>query len=141
MCAGRIPEGIAASGAHSEAALHLPDAAQGQGSRGDALRPLPDRQRRFAAGKATLPGSLEQRWPTPLLPGPRTTAADTPWSTGSRGRFSFPAGWDWPVERVPINCGHLEFVTWATSVGTAVPDWYVARPDNRNYRYLFHRLN
>ena len=46
---------------------------------------------------------------------------------------------DYPVEKTPINQGHLYFLNWAESNGKQNPDWYLNKPGNRDPNKLYHR--
>lgn len=45
-------------------------------------------------------------------------------ATGLPFAINVPVSFDYPVERAPINAGHLKFTQWAQSGGSAFTDWY-----------------
>lgn len=66
---------------------------------------------------------------------PRTyvTAEGLPWA------LHLPEAFAYPLERAPLDAGHLQFVTWARSGGSTADDWYRDMPGHRDAGYLFAR--
>ena len=66
---------------------------------------------------------------------PRTymTAEGLPWA------LHLPEAFAYPLERAPLDAGHLRFVTWARSGGSTAADWYRDLPGHRDAGYLFAR--
>ena len=66
---------------------------------------------------------------------PRTyvTAEGLPWA------LHLPEPFTYPLERAPLDAGHLRFVAWARSGGTEWPGWYRDAPGHRDAAHLFGR--
>ncbi|MBI1224911.1 MAG: LruC domain-containing protein [Bacteroidetes bacterium] len=45
-------------------------------------------------------------------------------ATGLPFAINIPVSFAYPIERTPINAGHLKFTQWAQSGGTQFADWY-----------------
>jgi len=59
------------------------------------------------------------------------TANNLPWAINIYEQF------DYPVEKQDIINVHLKFADWATSGGTAFPDWYKDEPGYRNEGLIY----
>jgi len=59
------------------------------------------------------------------------TANNLPWAINIYEQF------DYPVEKQDIINVHLKFADWATSGGTAFPDWYKDEPGYRNESLIY----
>ena len=54
------------------------------------------------------------------------TANNLPWGV------NILQGFDYPIEKTPVNEAYLHFIEWAASSGTAYPDWYSNAPGYRD---------
>jgi len=61
------------------------------------------------------------------------TARGLPWG------MNLPVTFVYPIEKVPINQGHLKFQQWATSGGYSFMDWYEGHDGYRDNSKLFIR--
>ncbi|OZC01554.1 LruC domain-containing protein [Rubricoccus marinus] len=61
------------------------------------------------------------------------TAEGLPWA------LHLPEAFVYPMERAPLDAGHLRFVSWARSGGATSPDWYRDLPGHRDTAHLFGR--
>jgi LruC domain-containing protein len=46
-------------------------------------------------------------------------------------------GFDYPIEKAPINEAYLHFVEWAVSSGVSYPDWFSEVAGNRNQEKIY----
>lgn len=51
--------------------------------------------------------------------------------------INIPVNFAYPVERSPINQGHLKFTQWAESGGTLFNDWYMEKQDYRQLNKIY----
>lgn len=61
------------------------------------------------------------------------TARGLPWG------MNLPVSFVYPIEKAPINQGHLKFQQWATSGGYSFMDWYVSIEGYRDNSKLYIR--
>ena len=46
---------------------------------------------------------------------------------------------EYPIERVPVNQGHLKFISWSQSGGSSFTDWYMNNSGYRDNNKLFKK--
>jgi LruC domain-containing protein len=51
---------------------------------------------------------------------------------GLRWTINIYQNFDYPIEKAPVNEAYLHFIEWATSAGTAYPNWFSNLPGYRN---------
>ncbi len=60
------------------------------------------------------------------------TVENLPWA------LNFPSKFEYPIETVSIDLGHLKFVPWVLSSGTEYRDWYKDLEGYRNDANIYH---
>ena len=59
------------------------------------------------------------------------TSNNLPWA------IHIPSSFDYPIEKEQISNAYLKFADWATSGGTAFPDWYLPNSGYRNNSKIY----
>jgi len=59
------------------------------------------------------------------------TSNNLPWA------INILDGFEYTIEKVSIDQGHLHFVDWAVSAGVSFPDWYMNKPGYRNPEKIY----
>jgi LruC domain-containing protein len=54
------------------------------------------------------------------------TSNNLPWG------INIVQGFEYPIEKSPINEAYLHFIDWAVSSGSSYPDWYLDKPEYRD---------
>lgn len=61
------------------------------------------------------------------------TEQNLPWAV------NFPSKFDYPVETISIDLGHLKFIQWVLSDGDEYKDWYKDQPGHRNSVNIYNQ--